>query len=121
MVQVECVDFYVRGRKYTRFKPVYSQKKEDSIVVQNDAYTIKDLFNRHMAGNLITTNTLEDTGNGASDFSELSPLDFLEGDLTDIDTVNNYIKDYQSRYKSSKLKQNGNKQETTTEPTRTEE
>lgn len=112
MVEVEVKQVKHRGRVIEYYHPIIVQKKEESIIVQGDAYTIKELFQRHVAGNQITSGVNVDSGNGAQDFSELSPLDFLEGDLTDIDTVNSYVKDYTKRhteYKQSlKQKQNGN-------------
>ena len=102
MVSVEIKQIKVRGRTIDTYVPVIEQSKDESIIVQNDAYTIKELFQRHLAGNQITAGTNVDSGNGAATFEEMSPLDYLEGDLTDLDTINGYIEDYQNRVKQQK-------------------
>lgn len=102
MVSVEVRQIKVRGRTIDMYVPVIEQTKDESIITQNDAYTIKELFQRHLAGNQITSGTNVDSGNGAVSFNEMSPLDYLEGDLTDIDTINGYIRDYQTRVKQQK-------------------
>lgn len=102
MVSVEVRQIKVRGRTIDTYVPIIDQSKDESIITQNDAYTIKELFQRHLAGNQITAGTNVDSGNGAQSFDEMSPLDYLDGDLTDIDTINGYIRDYQTRVKKQK-------------------
>lgn len=92
----------IRGKLRERRRILYGVKREDSCITQNDAYGIKELFERHAAGNIITAQEWKDTGNGAQDFSEMSPLDKLDGDLTDIDIIESYITDYNNRYKQAK-------------------
>lgn len=102
MVSVEVKQIKVRGRTIDTYIPVIEQKKEESIITQGDAYTIKELFQRHLAGNQITSGTNVDSGNGAQSFEEMSPLDYLDGDLTDVDVINGYIRDYQNRVEQQK-------------------
>lgn len=102
MVSVEIKHIKVRGRTIDTYVPIIEQSKDESIIVQGDAYTIKELFQRHLAGNQITAGTNVDSGNGAQSFDEMSPLDYLDGDLTDLDTINCYIEDYQNRVKQQK-------------------
>ena len=102
MVSVEIKQIKVRGRTIDTYVPLIEQKKEESIITQGDAYTIKELFQRHLAGNQITSGTNVDSGNGAQSFDEMSPLDYLDGDLTDLDAINGYIEDYQNRVKQQK-------------------
>ena len=102
MISVEIKQIKVRGRTINTYVPILEQSKDESIITQGDAYTIKELFQRHAAGNQITSGHNADTGNGARSFAEMSPLDYLDGDLTDVDTINNYIEDYQNRVKQQK-------------------
>lgn len=87
----------VKGKNFNYFLPHYGLTRDDSVITQNDAYGVKELFERHAAGNAITCQEWQDIGNGAQDFTELSPLDNLDGDLTDIDTIKSYIDDYKER------------------------
>lgn len=115
MVEVIKEVITVRGRTVSTYSPVIVQKRSDSIITQNDAYTIKELFQRHMAGNQITCSKNEDSGNGATCFEEMNVLDYLDRDLTDLDVISDYVKDYKKRYKSLKLKENGKQQQTTSD------
>lgn len=102
MVSVEIKQIKVRGRTIDTYVPIIEQSKDESIIVQDDAYTIRELFKRHLAGNQITAGTNLDSGSGARTFDEMSPLDYLDGDLTDLDIINGYIEDYQNRVKQQK-------------------
>lgn len=101
-VKGEC---RVRGFTIPIKRVVFNQKREDTKITQNDAYTVKELFQRYASGNLITAKQNQDVGTGAKDFSELCPLHFLDGDLTDQDTIINYINDYKERYGRAKQQQ----------------
>lgn len=66
-------------------------------VVPGQAYTIKELFQRHLAGGSLPISQHKDIGTGVDSFDEFTQLDYLEGDLTDLDTIHEYRKDYEKR------------------------
>lgn len=105
--------FKVHGRIYKRKFCRFNRRRSESCITQSDAYTVKELFQRHAAGNMITCNEYHDNGNGARDFNEMTVLDTrLEGDLTDIDVIESYIRDYKERkFNHQKQQQNGKQQE----------
>ena len=121
MIFEKCVN-NVKGKKFNFVLPRYGLTRDDSVITQNDSYGVKELFQRHAAGNAITCQEWKDIGNGARDFSEISPLDRLDGDLTDIDTIQSYIEDYKGRktkheeyVKQLKAQQHGNITQQSTE------